>query len=211
MKKYVLKLSALGIAAGLVFGFAACGNEVTEGNTTSETSTEAVAALEPASVAETESVPETETETPTQAEPDSKTDGGSSDGGQDDYQSGASDDSGSGHQNGSGSGSGQTPQPDPAPTPNPDFDPDTVIEMVREKVNSNEALTWDSEATMNNYGWVELPAFESTRTIESIANGIYECILGEHDRNPIQPNKFFNAIYLGKNENGDHRFVLCRG
>ena len=117
MKKYVLKLSALGIAVGLVFSFAACGNEVTEGNTTSETSTEAVAALEPVSVAETESVPATETEAPTQTEPDSKTDGGSSGGGQDNYQSGTGDDSGSGHQNGSGSSSGQTPQPDPAPPP----------------------------------------------------------------------------------------------
>lgn len=217
MRNRIVRLLAVGVSAALIFSFAACGNKGSDGDTTSGTNTEAVAVLEPvepASAAETESVAETETETPTQAEPDSKTDGGSSDGGQDDPQGGADGDSGSGQQNGGGSGSGQIPQPDPDPTPNPDFDSDTVINMVRDKVRSNPEFTWyydHPNADPNQppmMGWVELPAFESTRTIESIANGIYECAMGEHNDGGCN---LFHVEYLGTNSKGNHRFKLYRG
>ena len=208
MKKYMLKILALGIAAGLVFSFAACGNEVTEENTTSETSTEPVAALEPVSVAETEA--------PTQTEPDSKTDGGSSDSGQDDYQSGASDDSGSGHQNGGGSGSGQTPQPDPTPTPNPDFDPDTVIEMVHQKIKANPDFMWfydhpnvppDVPCDM---GWLEdTGLYYPTMTMEEMAQELYEGCLFEYNRN--NQNTMFYVEYLGTRDDGCHRWKIYRG
>ncbi|HIR53606.1 MAG TPA: hypothetical protein IAB39_09505 [Candidatus Onthovicinus excrementipullorum] len=218
MRNRIVRLLAVGVSAALIFSFAACGNKGSDGDTTSGTNTEAVAVLEPvepASAAETESVAETETETPTQAEPDSKTDGGSSDGGQDDPQGGADGDSGSGQQNGGGSGSGQIPQPDPDPIPKPDFDPDTVIEMVHQKIKANPDLMWfydhpnvppDVPCDM---GWLEVPGnFYPTMTMEEIAQRLYESALVEYNDGGCN---LFYVEYLGTRDDGCYCWKLYRG
>lgn len=218
MRNRIVRLLAVGVSAALIFSFAACGNKGSDGDTTSGTNTEAVAVLEPVepvSAAETESVPETETETPTQAETESKLDGGSSDGGKNDPQSGAGSDSGSGQQGSGGSGtSGGNREPEPEPTPKPDFDPDTVIEMVHQKVKANPDLMWfydhpnvppDAPCDM---GWIEEPYIESSKTMEEIAQDLYEGCLSEYKWGGC--NWFF-IEYLGTNSEGNYRFKLYRG
>ncbi len=223
MKKYMLKILALGIAAGLVFGFAACGSgpEVDPESTTDQAVTLDTAFGETEIVA-TEAMTETETQTEAPVSSDDQQSGGSSSGkgsgrsGGQQSGSGGSGNAGNAENvgNAGNTGGNQTPDPEPAPEPLPDFDPDTVIEMVHQKVKANPDIQWiydipgipENEHTY--LGWFEVPGnFYPTMTMQEIAQDLYEACLSEYKWGGCD---IFYVEYWGTRDDGCYRWKIYR-
>lgn len=219
MKKLTV-LTALIMAAVMIITFTACGTDAPAGETTTdpETVTAADATATAANDTETSTQEETQTQpTETTTAASGKTNGTKSDTGK--TQGGSGSDNG-GSSGGSGSGNGGAvtptpkPNPTPAPAPKPEFNANKVIEMVHQKVKANPDIDWVYDlpgVTPNEHtymGWLEVPYIEVTKTMEQIAQDLYEDAVGEHNRN--NQNTMFYIEYLGLNSEGNHRFKLYR-
>lgn len=99
------------------------------------------------------------------------------------------------------------------PATNPAFNANTVIAKVAAKVDANPSIDWCPDkygmsGEDAGLGWYELAGMNAGRTMDYMANDIYESIVDDYTRN--KQNDLFDVKYLGLDAKGQHRFKVYR-